>query len=77
MEKLDVSHDGSMIASISHDECVKFWSIKYLEVIFFVDFDKVHNARNPYQNVFNLDRKSISSGPISDLGIFDELFESQ
>jgi len=31
VEKLDVSHDGSLIASISHDECVKFWSIKYLE----------------------------------------------
>ena len=43
----------------------------------FVDIDKVHNARNPYQNVFNLDRKTISSGPISDLGIFDDLFESQ
>ena len=38
VEKLDVSHDGSLIASISHDECVKFWSIKYLEVIYFVFF---------------------------------------
>ena len=31
VEKLDVSYDGSLIASISHDNCVKFWSIKYLE----------------------------------------------
>ena len=36
VEKLDVSHDGSLIASISHDECVKFWSIKYLEVTFLI-----------------------------------------
>ena len=32
IEALDVSHDGELIASISHDQCVKFWNIKYLEV---------------------------------------------
>ena len=31
IERLDVSHDGALIASISHDECVKFWNISYLE----------------------------------------------
>ena len=31
IERLDVSYDGELIASISHDECVKFWNIKYLE----------------------------------------------
>jgi len=32
VDKLDVSHDGGLIASISsEDESVKFWNIKYLE----------------------------------------------
>lgn len=31
VERLDVSHDGTLIASLSHDECVKFWNISYLE----------------------------------------------
>merc|ERR1712200_82057 len=32
VDKLDVSHGGSIIASISReDESVKFWNIKYLE----------------------------------------------
>ena len=35
IEKLDVSYNGELIASISHDDCVKFWSIKYLEVNIF------------------------------------------
>ena len=42
MDKLDVSHDGSIIASISsEDESVKFWNIKYLEVN--VLFPKIKN----------------------------------
>ena len=37
VEKMDISHDGSLVASISHDECVKFWNIKYLEVSVLTD----------------------------------------
>jgi hypothetical protein len=32
IERLDISASGEIIASISHDQRIKFWSIKYLEV---------------------------------------------
>ena len=32
VERLDVSGSGEMLASISHDQKIKFWNIKYLEV---------------------------------------------
>ncbi len=32
VEKLDVSSTGELVASISHDQMVKFWNISYLEV---------------------------------------------
>lgn len=31
VERLDVNHDGTLVGSISHDKCVKFWNISYLE----------------------------------------------
>ena len=37
VERLDVSYDGELIASSSHDNCVKFWNIKYFEEM---DYDK-------------------------------------
>ena len=42
VEKLDVSAEGDIVASISHDQKVKFWSIKYLEEM---DYKK---TRKPY-----------------------------
>ena len=32
VEKVDVSGDGGIVASASHDQRIKFWDIKYLEV---------------------------------------------
>ena len=37
VERLDVSYDGGLIASASHDNCVKFWDVKYFEQM---DYDK-------------------------------------
>jgi WD40 repeat protein len=31
VEQLDVSGDGELLASCSHDQLIKFWNIKYLE----------------------------------------------
>lgn len=33
VERLDISGEGELLASISHDQKIKFWNIKYLEVI--------------------------------------------
>ena len=39
IEKLDISADGEIVASISHDQKVKFWNIAYLEQM---DYDKTN-----------------------------------
>lgn len=33
VESLDISHDGQFIASCSHDQNIKFWTVKYFEDI--------------------------------------------
>ena len=48
VERLDVSYDGELIASSSHDNCVKFWNIKYFEEM---DYDK---TKKPF-----LDQKGV------------------
>ncbi len=32
VERLDVSGSGGLVASVSHDQRIKFWNIEYLEV---------------------------------------------
>ena len=44
VERLDVSSTGEIVASISHDQRVKFWNIQYLEVI-----------DNPFKILFEID----------------------
>lgn len=43
VERMDVNTTGEMVASVSHDNRVKFWNIKYLEEM---DYDK---TRKPVQ----------------------------
>lgn len=41
VEAMDISHDGELIASSSHDNDIRFWNIKYFE-----DFDEIdYNAK--------------------------------
>lgn len=41
VEAMDISHDGEIIASSSHDNDIRFWNIKYFE-----DFDDIdYNAK--------------------------------
>jgi WD40 repeat protein len=41
VEAMDISHDGEIIASSSHDNDIRFWNIKYFE-----DFDEIdYNAK--------------------------------
>lgn len=42
VEALDISHDGELIASSSHDNDVRFWNIKYFE-----DFDEIDYTAKP------------------------------
>ena len=58
VEKLDVSAEGDMIASISHDQRVKFWNIKYLEQM---DYKKTQKPFLQPKNV-KLKRKAFKQG---------------
>lgn len=42
VEALDISHDGELIASSSHDNDIRFWNIKYFE-----DFDEIDYTSKP------------------------------
>lgn len=45
IEQLDVSGNGELLASISHDNTIKFWNIKYLEDIKVSDRDKMDKKK--------------------------------
>ena len=51
---MDVSHDGGLIASISHDECIKFWNIQYFEEM---DYDKTKKPFMQQKGVKKMRRK--------------------
>lgn len=56
VESLDISGDGRLIASCSHDQTVKFWNIKYLadvQVNGKVKADKTKRAHNLPSSRFN------------------------
>lgn len=42
VEAMDISHDGELIASSSHDNDIRFWNIKYFE-----DFDEIDYTSKP------------------------------
>ena len=58
IEKVDVSAEGDMVASISHDQKVKFWNIKYLEQM---DYKKTKKPFLQPKNV-KMKRKSFKQG---------------
>jgi len=59
VEKVDVSAEGDLIASISHDQRVKFWNIKYLEQM---DYKKTKKPfLQPNKNV-KMKRKKFKQG---------------
>jgi len=33
IEALDISNDGTLVASTSHDNDVRFWNVKYFETL--------------------------------------------
>lgn len=45
VEAMDISHDGELIASSSHDNDIRFWNIKYFE-----DFDDIDYNAKPSKN---------------------------
>jgi len=59
IEKLDVSAEGDTVASISHDQRVKFWNIKYLEQM---DYKKTQKPfKQPSKNM-KMKRKANKQG---------------
>lgn len=62
VEKLDVSHDGALVASLSPDPIVKFWDISYLEGFDVTSAEKCkgEDAANLPSSEFD-DRKSFFS----------------
>lgn len=45
VESIDVSNDGELIATSSHDNDIRFWNIKYFE-----DFDSITYNSKPNKN---------------------------
>ena len=58
IEKMDVSSTGEILASISHDNCVKFWNISYLEVTIYCN-----SCLAQFHDFFALFRKWITTKP--------------
>jgi len=43
IEALDISNDGTLVASTSHDNDVRFWNVKYFETLNVTE--KVKNSK--------------------------------
>lgn len=60
VERLDISHDGRVIASCSHDNDVKFWDISYFESIdTIIDINQKQNKKKDMSN--NLPSSSVKN----------------
>ncbi|KAF4529860.1 hypothetical protein B566_EDAN017681 [Ephemera danica] len=51
VEQMDMSYDGELLASCSHDNTIKFWNIKYMEELHVSDRDKADNKKTLNHNL--------------------------
>ncbi|XP_008560229.1 WD repeat-containing protein 55 homolog isoform X1 [Microplitis demolitor] len=61
VETLDISRDGSLIASSSHDNKVKFWNIKYFETYDLMQQAQGNKNKKSKQAKFNLPSSKIDN----------------
>ena len=71
IQHLCLSSDNNTLASISHDECVKFWSVENLSQVTIRDKNKVKSKTMLNKNV------SANKGKLANEGFFSDLIEDK
>jgi WD40 repeat protein len=71
IQHLCLSNDNNTLASISHDECVKFWSVENISQVTIRDKNKVKSKTMLNKNV------SANKGKLSNEGFFSDLIENK
>ncbi|KAG8230101.1 hypothetical protein J437_LFUL007645 [Ladona fulva] len=60
VENIDISSDGELLASCSHDQLIKFWNIKYFEEMKINYKGKVNKAKVSKFNLPSSNQKNVS-----------------